>query len=152
MAFITLFPHSPARQCIYERREHIVEVLDASRAAYPDMPIEVIATVGFLETHLGCARNEGGGWGAPIDIHHRHTAGTPMHAARALWRSYEVCNHDWEAAARRFRTGLCGNTPIGTRYGRLMVRVSRNLRLETQHNRERGLQVCETATVQACFH
>lgn len=77
------------------------------------VPSGLALSVSFHETHVGCDRNEGGGWGAPIDIRHRHTAGTPEHAIRALRRSFEVC-HDWEGAVSRFRSGLC-HLPRGDR-------------------------------------
>lgn len=140
-AMIVRYPRTPARYCIAARHQQIESVLVASRIAYPDMPMEMIATIGLLETHLGCARGEGGNWGAPISPRQRHVAGTPMHAARALWRSYEVC-HNWEGAARRFRTGLCGHTPVGDRYGRLAMNVAYNVRMQVLANREYETRVC----------
>ena len=140
-AILVKYPQTPARQCIVARHQQIESVLVASHIRYPDMPMEMIATIGFLETHLGCARGQGGNWGAPISPQHRHVAGTPMQAAVALWRSYEVC-HNWEGAARRFRTGLCEATPIGTRYGRLAMNLSYNIRMQVLANREYETRVC----------
>jgi hypothetical protein len=140
-AILMRFPQSPARNCIMARRQHIESVLVSSANIYPEMPVEIIATVGFLETHLGCARGEGGNWGAPISPLRRHIPGTPLQAARALWRSYEVCGN-WEGAARRFRTGLCRPTIVGTRYGRMAVNVARSIRMQVLRNRESDTRVC----------
>lgn len=152
LAAIMLFNHSPARACLIQRQAQIAEILQVSQQAYPEMPMTMLATIGYMETYLGCAANEGGNWGAPIDPQHRHTAGTPLHAARALWRSYEVCNHDWEAAARRFRTGLCHSTPVGTHYGQNALRTRHRLMTMVQRNREYALRVCDySSSIPASF-
>lgn len=143
MAFLTLFPHTPARQCLIDRRVQIEQVLDNSRAMYPQMPIEMIATIGFMETHLGCDRGEGGNWGAPISPTQRHVAGRPIQAAAALWRSYQVCG-SWEAAARRFRTGLCRPTVTGTPYARTAMSVVTRLTTQIERNREYRGPICST--------
>ena len=148
-AFITLFPHSPARSCIIERREYIAQTLEASRTSYPEMPIEMIATIGFMETHLGCDRGEGGNWGAPVSAQQRHVAGTPLQAARVLWRSYEVC-HTWEGAARRFRTGLCHATATGTPYARNAISISNRIQVEVERNRENSNRVCRALRPRVC--
>lgn len=91
--------------CLERRREEIAAI--AARAERETgVPAGLLLVVGMNETHLGCARNEGGGWGAPINRHHRHTAGTPLRAAQALAWSYRVCG-TWEGAVGRFRSGLC---------------------------------------------
>jgi hypothetical protein len=68
-----------------------------------------------LETHLGCDRASGGNWGAPISPNRRATAGTHMHAGRALATSYRVCTvngqNSWRRAISRFRCGRCGGCP-----------------------------------------
>lgn len=140
VAVLIAFPQSPARQCLINRGQVVQQAIQDSMRVYPDMPPQLFVAVGFLETHLGCARGEGGNWGAPISPTQRHTAGTPMHAARALWRSYQVCG-DWEKAARRFRTGLCNprhptNQTIGERYGRLAIQVAARLRIQVLAGRE----------------
>lgn len=140
-AILVRYPMTPARECIIARRQHIERVLVDSYNTYPQMPMEMIATIGFLETHLGCARGEGGNWGAPISVQQRHVAGTPMQAATALWRSYQVCG-DWEGAARRFRTGLCRPTIVGIRYGALAMNVSRGIRMQIHANREYETRIC----------
>lgn len=140
LAVLFAFPQTPARQCLINRREIVVGAIESSMRTYPEMPPQLFVAVGFLETHLGCARGEGGNWGAPISPTRRHVAGTPMHAARALWRSYEVCG-DWEAATRRFRTGLCRNTIIGTRYGRNAIRFARSIRFQVMASREYEMRI-----------
>lgn len=132
-ALLSLYPHMSGhnRQCIIDRRSQIESVLQEAQRTYPDMPVEMFATVGFLETHLGCDINEGGNWGAPISATRRHVAGTPMQAAGVLWRSYERC-HTWEGAMRRFRTGLCHPTTTGTHYSRVGMRIANRLRIKIE--------------------
>lgn len=107
-AILALFPHMSGnnRACIEQNRAHIAAQLDETHAAYPDVPLEVMAAVAFAETHLGCDAGEGGNWGAPISRDRRHTAGTHLHAAGALHRSLAVCG-TVDGAIQRFRTGLC---------------------------------------------
>ena len=134
-AILALFPYMSGnnRQCIIEHRTQIEHVLVEAQRQYPRMPTEVFVAIGFLETHLGCDQGEGGNWGAPRSITQRHVAGTPMQAATALWHSYEVCG-TWEGAARRFRTGLCTNTPVGIPYSRTAMRVANRLRMVVQNS------------------
>jgi hypothetical protein len=139
-AILAVYPYMSGnnRQCIIEHRSQIEQVLIDSQARYPEMPMEMIAAVGFMETHLGCDHGEGGNWGAPISPNQRHTAGTPLQAAESLWHGYQVCG-TWEGAARRFRTGLCRPTPSGSSYSRIALRVVNRLRVHvnhTQHQRE----------------
>jgi len=103
-ALLNHFPHTPSRACIEARQTEIVAHLDVAHGL--GVPPGIMLAVAFHETHVGCDRNEGGGWGAPIDMQHRHVAGTPEHAIRALRRSFEVCG-DWTGAVTRFRSGLC---------------------------------------------
>jgi hypothetical protein len=95
-----------------------------------------MVAVAFSETHLGCDYGEGGGWGAPVDRHHRHTAGTHLHAAAVLARGMEVCRGDELGAVRRFRTGLCDPRRqsssavvgrVGEAYGRRVLRIAARL-------------------------
>lgn len=138
-AILALFPYMPGnnRQCIIQHRAQIEQVLVQAKQEFPEMPTELMATIGLMESHLGCDRGSGGNWGAPISIRQRHTAGTPMQAVRAFWRSYQVC-HSWDGAARRFRTGLCRPTETGTRYANTAMRFSARVRryIET-HNTNR---------------
>jgi hypothetical protein len=130
-AILSLYPYMSHnnRQCIIEHRTQIEQNLIASQTNYPEMPMEMIATIGFMETHLGCDYGEGGNWGAPISPTQRHVAGTPIQAATALWHGYERC-HTWEGAARRFRTGLCSPTPVGSSYSRRAMYIVNRLRLQ----------------------
>jgi hypothetical protein len=131
-AFLTLYPSYPARSCIIERRENIEGVLNTAREAYPEMPMEVLASIGFLETHLGCYG--GGGWGAPLSRTQRHLPGTPIRAAGILWRSFQVCGN-WEDAARRFRTGICTHTAIGDSYAHRAIRLANTLRIQVNRSK-----------------
>jgi hypothetical protein len=131
-AFITLYPTDPARICMRDRRESIEEVLNTARETYPEMPMEMLASIGFLETHLGCYG--GGGWGAPLSRTQRHLPGTPMRAAGILWRSFQVCRN-WEGAARRFRTGLCSHSDVGDSYARRAIRMANTLRVHVNRSK-----------------
>lgn len=146
-AILALYPYMSGnnRQCIIEHRSQIETVLVQAQRQYPAMPTEVFATIGFMETHLGCDQGEGGNWGAPISPTQRHVAGTPLQAATALWRSYEVCG-SWDGAARRFRTGLCRPTVIGTRYSRIASHITNRIRLNIDSSREHSRRVCLNTT------
>jgi hypothetical protein len=103
-ALLHHYPNTPARACV---EAHQIQIVDHLLVADQlGVPPGLALSVSFHETHVGCDRNEGGGWGAPIDMQHRHVAGTPEDAIRALRRSFEVC-HDWEGAVSRFRSGIC---------------------------------------------
>lgn len=104
-ALLFIFPNANHRACLNAR--HDVIVANAEEAANANhVPVGVLIVTGWMESHMGCAPASGGCWGAPIDPQHRHTAGTPNHAAVALATSYRVC-HSWEGAVSRFRCGLC---------------------------------------------
>jgi len=137
-AVLALFPVMSGnnRQCIEDRHDAIARQVDETVRAFPSVRPEVMVAVAFSETHLGCDRGEGGGWGAPIDRHHRHTAGTHLHAAAVLARSMVVCGGDELSAVRRFRTGLCNpiqtsSSPlvgrVGERYGRRVLALAERL-------------------------
>lgn len=124
------------RACIEARRARIAEQVEETARAYPRVRASVLVAVAFSETHLGCDYGEGGGWGAPIDRHHRHTAGTHLHAAAVLARSLEVCHGDELGAVRRFRTGLCDPRRqsssalvgrVGEAYGRRVLALAARL-------------------------
>jgi hypothetical protein len=126
-AILAIFPFMSGnnRACIQSRQARIVEQLTETTAA--GVPPEIMASVAFVETHLGCDRNEGGNWGAPIDPAHRHTAGTHVHAARALLTGRERCG-SWDGAIVRFRTGLCAaRTPVGRRYLANVTRLAQRI-------------------------
>jgi hypothetical protein len=137
-AVLALFPVMSGRnrECIEARRDAIARQVDETVRAFPSVRPEVLVAVAFSETHLGCDAHEGGGWGAPVDRHHRHTAGTHLHAAAVLARSMVVCGGDELSAVRRFRTGLCNpiresSSPIvgrvGERYGRRVLALAERL-------------------------
>ena len=146
-AILALYPYMSGnnRQCIIEHRSQIESVLVEAQRQYPAMPTEVFATIGFMETHLGCDQGEGGNWGAPISPRQRHVAGTPMQAATALWRSYEVCG-SWDGAARRFRTCLCRPTVIGSRYSRIAGHITNRIRLNIDSRRDHSRRICLNST------
>ncbi len=122
-------PPEPAA-CIRERQDFIADRLDESYRVY-HVPRGVMLVVSFAETHVGCARNEGGNWGAPIDANHRHTAGTPLQAARILARSYDVCGN-WRMAVARFRSGVCRpQNPVHINYTNNVERLVRRVYRET---------------------
>ena len=137
-AILSLFPVMSGRNraCIEDRHDVIARQVDETARAYPRVRPEVMVAVAFSETHLGCDAGEGGGWGAPVDRAHRHTAGTHLHAAAVLARGMEVCRGDELSAVRRFRTGLCdpiqtSSSPIvgrvGERYGRRVLALAERL-------------------------
>ena len=137
-AVLALFPvmSGANRACIEARRARIAQQIEETARAYPRVRASVLVAVAFSETHLGCDYGEGGGWGAPIDRHHRHTAGTHLHAAAVLARSLEVCGGDELGAVRRFRTGLCDPRRqsssalvgrVGEAYGRRVLALAARL-------------------------
>ena len=137
-AILSLFPVMSGRNraCIEDRHDAIARQVDETARAYPRVRPEVLVAVAFSETHLGCDAGEGGGWGAPIDRQHRHTAGTHLHAAAVLARGMVVCGSDELSAVRRFRTGLCDPRRqstsavvgrVGERYGRRVIRLAERL-------------------------
>lgn len=132
LALLTAFPYMNGsnRECIETRRPVIARQLHETSTL--GVPPDLMASVAFAETHLGCDVGEGGNWGAPIDARHRHTAGTHMSAARVLARGYERCG-SWDGAVLYFRTGLCrSDVPTGRLYLRGVTavrnRILRNVR------------------------
>ena len=137
-AVLALFPAMSGgnRACIEARRVRIAEQIEDTMRAYATVRPALMVAVAFSETHLGCDRGEGGGWGAPISRYRRHTAGTHLHAAAVLARSMEVCRGDELSAVRRFRTGLCDPRRqsssalvgrVGDRYGRRVLGLAERL-------------------------
>lgn len=105
LAFLHVFPRvpQPQRGRIAQRHDAIVAWATAGADLVPPA---VSLVVCMMETHLGTDDHEGGGCGTPIDVRHRHTAGTPAHHVRALARSFAVCG-SWQGAVGRYRSGLC---------------------------------------------
>ena len=116
------------RACIVARRETIAASAEAAAAAH-GVPVALLLSVAYLESHLGCSRGSGGCWGAPISRARRGVAGGPDRAASALALGYRRCGGTPEGAVSSFRWGLC-RVPAGARgYGpadvmRLAARVA----------------------------
>lgn len=114
LALFQIFPHATQSVCMHNRQQEIVHAAAQVEREF-GVPPAVILSVGFLESHLGCDRASGGCWGAPISPTRRTTAGTHMHAGRALATSYRVCTVNgqgsWLRAISRFRCGRCGGCP-----------------------------------------
>lgn len=109
----------PMASCLAARRGEIISAAEIA-GGLTGVPLALLLVVGFRETHLGCHPRSGGGWGAPVDRLHRHTAGTAVHAARALSRGFAHCG-SWEGAAAFFRCGLC-TCPYAPTYAPTTVR------------------------------
>ena len=138
LAVLTAFPvmNGQNRQCIEINLARIEQQVAEAIRTYPRVRASMLVAVAFSETHLGCDAGEGGGWGAPVDRAHRHTAGTHLHAAAVLARGMEVCRSDELSAVRRFRTGLCDPQRqstsavvgrVGERYGRRVLALAERL-------------------------
>lgn len=116
------------RRCILVRRETIAASADAAAAAH-GVPVALLLSVAYLESHLGCARGSGGCWGAPISRTRRGVAGGADRAASALALGYRRCGGADEGAVSSFRWGRC-RVPAGAHgYGpadvlRLAARVA----------------------------
>jgi len=127
LALVALFSRGPHAACIAGHAETTVRRAESAETNY-GVPAGVLLTVGFLETHLGCANGSGGNWGAPVDRAHRHTAGTSDSAARSLQTGFRRCG-TWQGALGWFRCGHC-RCPRMQGYdpdfaGRLVERVYR---------------------------
>lgn len=130
-AILYMFPNANHRACLQERRTTIEN--NAEDAANRNgVPVGVLIVAGWMESHMGCDPASGGCWGAPIDPQHRHTAGTPNHAAVALATSYRVC-HSWEGAISRFRCGLCTCPPRYNAYVQTSVNLVARLYARVNH-------------------
>ena len=108
----------PAREraCIVARRDTIAASADAAAEAH-HVPVALLLSVAYLESHLGCSAHSGGCWGAPISRARRGVAGGADRAASALALGYRRCGGTPEGAVSSFRWGLC-RVPVGARgYG-----------------------------------
>jgi hypothetical protein len=100
----------PQTQCIEHRFDQIVAAVTSPEVQLHAVPPAILLVVAFAETHIGCDRGEGGGWGAPISRAQRHVAGTPATAASSLANGAEHCmprGFGWDGAVAWFRCGLC---------------------------------------------
>lgn len=118
LAALLLAVRVPARErsCILARRETIAASADAAAAAH-GVPVALLLSVAYLESHLGCSRGSGGCWGAPISRTRRGVAGGPDRAASALALGYRRCGGTDEGAVSSFRWGLCRVPPGAHGYG-----------------------------------
>lgn len=91
--------------CIRRNQTRIADSANRSAERF-DVPVDVLLTVAYLESHLGCANGSGGCWGAPINRSHRNQAGGSDQAAAALAWGYARCGSDLGAISH-FRCGLC---------------------------------------------
>ena len=116
------------RACIVARRDTIAATAAAAAEAH-GVPVALLLSVAYLESHLGCSRGSGGCWGAPISRARRGVAGGPDRAASALALGYRRCGGTPEGAVSSFRWGLCRVPPGAHGYGpadvlRLAARVA----------------------------
>jgi len=113
LAALLLAVPVPARErsCILARRETIAASADAAAAAH-GVPVALLLSVAYLESHLGCSAHSGGCWGAPISRTRRGVAGGADRAASALALGYRRCGGTPEGAVSSFRWGLC-RVPAG---------------------------------------
>lgn len=111
VALLSLYrPPADVRARIVARQDQIAAQAAAVSEA-TGVPSGLILVAGLFERKLGADRGSGGNWGAPVSRFRRHTAGTPLHAARAMAWSFRVCGGSWLRASHRFRCGRCGVCP-----------------------------------------
>ena len=104
------------RRCIVARREAIASTATAAAEAH-HVPVALLLSVAYLESHLGCSAHSGGCWGAPISRARRGVAGGADRAASALALGYRRCGGTPEGAVSSFRWGLCRVPPGARGYG-----------------------------------
>ena len=104
------------RRCIVARHDTIADSATAAAEAH-GIPVALLLSVAYLESHLGCSRGSGGCWGAPISRARRGVAGGPDRAASALALGYRRCGGTPEGAVASFRWGRCSVPPGARGYG-----------------------------------
>ena len=104
------------RACIVARRDTIASTATAAAEAH-GVPVALLLSVAYLESHLGCSAHSGGCWGAPISRARRGVAGGPDRAASALALGYRRCGGTPEGAVSSFRWGRCSVPPGARGYG-----------------------------------
>lgn len=105
-ALLAVLPaRRPYRACLTARTPRVIADADAASREH-GVPVALLLSVGYAESHLGCARGSGGCWGAPASRLHRHTAGRASHAASALALGHRRCG-TWTGALGHFRCGRC---------------------------------------------
>lgn len=106
VALLAVLPaRRPYRACLATRAPRVIADADAASREH-GVPVALLLSVGYAESHLGCARGSGGCWGAPVSRLHRHTAGRASHAASALALGHRRCG-TWAGALGHFRCGRC---------------------------------------------
>ena len=105
-ALLAVLPaRRPYAACLTARTERVIADADAASREH-GVPVALLLSVGYAESHLGCARGSGGCWGAPVSRTARHTAGRASHAASALALGHRRCG-TWSGALGHFRCGQC---------------------------------------------
>lgn len=105
-ALLAVLPaRRPYSACLTARAPRVIADADAASREH-GVPVALLLSVGYAESHLGCARGSGGCWGAPVSRLHRHTAGRASHAASALALGHRRCG-TWTGALAHFRCGRC---------------------------------------------
>ena len=124
-ALLAVLPaRRPYAACLTARTERVIADADAASREH-GVPVALLLSVGYAESHLGCARGSGGCWGAPVSRTARHTAGRASHAASALALGHRRCG-TWMGALAHFRGGRCvGHAGYVARVGGLWQRVER---------------------------
>lgn len=124
-ALLAVLPaRRPYAACLTARTERVIADADAASREH-GVPVALLLSVGYAESHLGCARGSGGCWGAPVSRAARHTAGRASHAASALALGHRRCG-TWSGALAHFRCGRCVCTgSYVARVGGLWSRVER---------------------------
>lgn len=105
-ALLAVLPaRRPYAACLTARAARVIADADAASREH-GVPVALLLSVGYAESHLGCARGSGGCWGAPVSRLHRHAAGRASHAASALALGHRRCG-TWAGALGHFRCGRC---------------------------------------------
>lgn len=144
-ALLSLFHGVPPynMQRITITRQNIVQNAAESERQF-GVPAGLMLSVAWMESRLGSDRASGGCWGAPTSPQRRQVAGTPLQAARAMARSFEVCR-SWEGAVARFRSGLC-RAPQHQRYINNVMSIARRTYIAAGQPMPAGLQARVTAS------
>lgn len=130
-ALLAIFPNAPTMPCLLARHDALIAQVEASAERY-QVPVGLMLSVAFVETHISCDRASYGNFGAPISRTQRHTAGNADSEASALAMGHRRC-HTWEGAVSSFRCGMCV-CPRNMNYVRNTMSLTR--RLYTRVNRE----------------
>jgi hypothetical protein len=134
-SLLLLYPSGPHQECIRSRSHQIAHQVEIAIRAHRSVKAESLIAIGFMETHLGCAR--GIGWGASLLSTDR---GNPaMTAARILETGLRVCRSE-EGSFRFYRTGRCSESFIGSPYARRAISLSRRIAIAAMTRDQRRQQ------------